>query len=247
MRKPRCRRVAVAVVGAGLVWVIGVSTAAAGPRLATELPSGDAPTATAPHFTLLDPSLMLPPLGAEESAGVRLGSLERFAEHGGRTPDDGSSRLSALPRRFSWRLNYMRSPLSATSSSALLRTDRSTGFSRHANRDVLDLGVTWRLGGNRIGFDYQLQSARPGTAGGDEGLARFTPGSGQATHAFTLGVTRPFGGSAPPPPPAPLLPLAPVPEPEDSESPAAHLAASESATANAAAAEPPAAAAESRQ
>jgi hypothetical protein len=104
-----------------------------------------------------------------------------------------------------WRFDYTHSLLTDTMSNQLLRNDRSTGFSRQLDRDVVDLGLSWRLAGNRLGIGYQLQSARERSAA-DLSLARFLPGNAQATHALTLGLTREWGAGTPPPVPIVLLP-----------------------------------------
>ena len=104
------------------------------------------------------------------------------------------------PSDVDWTLDYRHSFLTDTTSSAALRGDPSTGFSRQLDRDVVDLGLSWRLAGSRLGIGYELQSAREHSAA-DLSLGRFLPGSGQATHALTLGLTREWGAGAPPPVP----------------------------------------------
>jgi hypothetical protein len=99
-----------------------------------------------------------------------------------------------------------------------LRSDPSTGYTRHLDMDVLALGMSWALAGNQVGVGYQLQSARGGI-GGDAGLGRFLPGSEAATHAFTLGLTRPFGAGLPPPAPPALLVVVDEPSAESTPSP----------------------------
>jgi hypothetical protein len=120
------------------------------------------------------------------------------------TPTPGTRGDSALK----WKLGYRRAQLRDLSSEDL-RTDPSTGFTRQIDTDVLALGMSWQLAGNRVGLAYQLQSARGGI-GGESGVSRFLPGSEAATHALTLGVTHEFGASLPPPAP-PLLVVEPPP------------------------------------
>lgn len=147
-----------------------------------------------PHaapFTLLDPSLSLPPLTViAPDLGLRADDLgDEPAETGGPSPVD-------------WELGYRHVELFGTQPTRSLRADSSAGYSRQLDRDVLSLGMSWAMAGNRVGVGYQLQAARDG----EIGLSRFLPGSEAATHAFTLGVSREFGAGSPPP--APLPPFA---------------------------------------
>jgi hypothetical protein len=78
-----------------------------------------------------------------------------------------------------------------------LRTNRFTSFSTARERDVLGLGMDWGVGDNNVvGFGYQLQSVRPnrGSDAGGGGATSILPGSEGLDHAFTLGVTRSWGG-----------------------------------------------------
>lgn len=149
-------------------------------------------------FTLLDPTLTLPPLA------VIAPNLTLVLDQPGdqASPGDASHRGAALE----WELDYSHSELFDTLSTHSLRADPSTGFSRQLDRDVLELGMSWGMGRNRVGLGYQLQSARDGEAG----LTRFLPGSEAATHAVTLGVSRQFGAGAPPPAPVPPFALSGV-------------------------------------
>lgn len=162
-------------------------------------PSGAPPAAgqerTAGHrpaYTLLDPSLALPPLSTLVPDLTALPPTPGDAD-APPTPDDGNA--------MAWQLAYRRAQLGALPG-ADLRLDPVTGFARQLDTDVLSLGMSWRLAGSRVGLAYQLQSAR---GSDDAGLARFMPGSEAATHALSLGVTREFGASPPAPAPPPLL------------------------------------------
>jgi hypothetical protein len=177
------------------------------PAAATRFSVGRSYAAPVVLFTLIDPSLtLLPP---ESLLDARAVALDVEAEATAATPKP------VTERDLKWKLGYRHSELSDLVSGETLRTDSSTGFSRQLDRDVVDLGLSWRLAGsNRLGLGYQLQSARNGGPG-DGGLSRFLPGSAQATHAFTLGVTREFGAGAPPPAVVapPLVPLEPAATP----------------------------------
>ncbi len=152
-------------------------------------------------FTLRDATMHLPPLA---QLAPELAASPRLLEAPSAPPDSETPQREGGP--LSWQFRYQRSKLD-TMSSRGLRTDTTTGFSRELDRDVLELGMTWRLAGSRIGVGYELQASREL----DEGFSRFLPGSASATHALTLGVTREFGRGAPPPPPAPPLGLVPPP------------------------------------
>ena len=166
--------------------VANTAAARAGPRPGTS-------------YTLLDPSLALPPLE------VMAPDLTLVATQ----LDDPLQRQQLAtaepPSAVKWKLGYRHVQLEDLTSTAL-RSDPATGFSRQLNTDVLNLGMSWSLAGNQVGLAYQLQSARGGI-GGDAGLSRFLPGSLAATHALTLGVTREFGAGVPPPAPPPMLVL----------------------------------------
>lgn len=151
-------------------------------------------------FTLLDPSLQLPSfaeLAPELATAPRL--LVEVSPMPRATPEAVGG--------VDWQFRYQRSKLDTVSNRGL-RSDQTTGFSRQLDRDVLELGMSWGVAGNRIGLGYELQAAREGL---DQGFSRFLPGSANATHALTLGVTREFGRGAPPPPPVPLLGVEPPP------------------------------------
>ena len=62
-----------------------------------------------------------------------------------------------------------------------------------------DLNMSWLLAGSTVGVGYQLQSARGTTLADTVSVSRFLPGSEQAMHSFTLGLTRKWGAAAPPP------------------------------------------------
>lgn len=161
-------------------------------------------------FTVRDDSMYLPPL---TELAPELVTVPRLAES---APAQRATRESDSPLK--WQFSYQRSRLDTVSSKGM-RTDPTTGFSRQLDRDVLELGMSWRLAGSRIGLGYELQAAREGL---DEGFTRFLPGSANATHAVTLGVSREFGRGAPPPPPAPPLGLlAPTPLAAAEEAPEA--------------------------
>ncbi len=192
-------------------WIVGTALAmAATLAVADDQPPpeplpfsvGLPPRASGPRYTLRDSPTTVPAIELIEVLQFRTPATPRF---GLRVLGD-LARSAQEPGSVSWTLRYLRSPLSATMSAAELRADLSTGFSTRSNRDVFDLGVSYGIGANRIGLDYQLQSARPGGPGDTGGLSRFLPGSAQATHGFTLGVTRQFG-AGPPPPPPPVLSL----------------------------------------
>lgn len=145
-------------------------------------------------FTLLDPSLALPPLAAMAP------DLSAVAETLG---DEPAAPTIAADPTVGWKLDYRHAELSDMLPTDSLRADPSTGFSRQLDRDVLALGMSWRMAGSRVGLGYQLQAGRDG----DLGLSRFLPSSEAATHAVTLGVSREFGAGAPAPPPLPPFAL----------------------------------------
>jgi hypothetical protein len=158
------------------------------------LPPGIWPRVASP-YTLLDPSLALPPLE------VMAPDLSLATRHPG---DETAPTLRpGTDSGVKWKLGYNHAQLNDLYS-ADLRNEPSTGFTRRLNTDVLALGMSWSLAGSQVGLAYQLQSARGGV-GGDSGLSRFLPGSDAATHALTLGVTREFDAGLPPPAPPPLL------------------------------------------
>lgn len=184
---------------------------AGGAALAAALLSGPAhppaagatePTAAdAARFSIARDRLPPPPLSLRDGPRLLLPAIE--ADRPVAPPpwlaDPAPAAAPAAPQAgewLDWELGYRRSLLDDGASTRAMRSDPSTGFSRQLDRDVLDLGLTWRLARTRLGLGYHLQSARPQSDAGDPGLSRFLPGSDQATHAFTLGVTREFGAGA---------------------------------------------------
>ena len=159
-------------------------------------------------LTLLEPTWLLPPIESLDTAAAASDSAERadqilhndpaLATHPHLTPSDGPLAY-ALSDDLTAQLRYRHSQPFDHSDSLLLRDDQSTAFSTRPNRDVLDLNMSWRLAGNTVGVGYQLQSARGGSLANDIAVSRFLPGSQQATHAFTLGLTREWGAPEPPP------------------------------------------------
>jgi hypothetical protein len=161
--------------------------------------------AAAARLALVDPSLALPPWRSPNWTSWRASST---------TPHWRPRR--GRPRLVSWQLDYYHPQFGNVPPT--LRSDPSTGYTRRLDTDVLALVMSRRLAGNEVGLGYQLQSARGGF-GGDAGLGRFLPGSEAATHAFTLGLTRPFGAGLPPPAPPPLLVVVDKPSAESTPSP----------------------------
>jgi len=90
-------------------------------------------------------------------------------------------------------MSYHHAFLYDTASNDELRADKFSNFSTARERDVIGLGMDWRLGDNIFGFGYQLQSTRP-DAMHPSTLSIF-PGSAALTHAFTLGLTRHWGAA----------------------------------------------------
>lgn len=176
--------------------------AATPPPATTPATSREPPARLGRGYTLLDPSLALPPLAAMVPDLVLLPPAPVDTTPPPVAGDGGAS--------VDWELCYSRAQLGALPNAAL-RDAPSTGYSRQLDTDVLTLGMAWRLAGSRVGLAYQLQSARGSRD--DPGLSRFLPGSEAATHAFTLGVTREFGAGGPPPAPPPLL-VPPEPTPD---------------------------------
>ena len=176
--------------------LIATALAVASAANATDITPGDAarfsigqsllPSRSTTAFTLLDPTLALRPVPELDAARWLDASLSP------------ATAAPAQPGEIDWRLDYRHSLLDEAASNSTLRGDASTGFSRQLDRDVVDLGLTWRLAGSRLGLAYQLQSARSRNAA-EAGVSRFMPGSPQATHALTLGVTREWGSGALPP------------------------------------------------
>lgn len=191
------------------------------------LQHGDA--AALPPFTLLDPDWRLPPIETIEAIAVIEHDVELTdrALHSATGADDAplpgdpdAPIAYSLSERLTAQLRYRHSALFGTARSAQLRNDELAGLAQQTERDVVDLGMSWRLAGSTVGVGYQLQSAR--TADDIADLSRFLPGSQHATHALTLGLTREWGAAPPPALAPPLLPLelgaetAPTPTPGDS-------------------------------
>jgi hypothetical protein len=177
------------------------------PTMAERFSVGGSPQSAAPALTLLDPSWMLPPL---ESLDTAVAVDDRSAHAGfmmggevtGRPPLErpaGGPLSYALFEDLTAQLRYRHSQPFDRASSKPLREDPSTAFSTGPDRDVLDLNMSWSLAGSTVGLGYQLQSARGDSLGENVGLSRFLPGSDQATHSLTLGLTRTWGGGDPPP------------------------------------------------
>jgi hypothetical protein len=180
------------------------------------------PAVAAPLFTLLDPAWLLPPIESLDTATAVSGSAGRadqilhddaaVSESAQSPPSPGGPLAYSLSRDLTAEVGYHHSELFDRANSETLRADGSTTFSNRPDRDVLDLNMAWHLAGSTVGLGYQLQSARTGSAG-DIGISRFLPGNQQATHSFTLGLTRQWGGNVPPP--ALIEPLLlVVPEPD---------------------------------
>lgn len=210
------RRAHVVALAASALLMLGAGLPTPDPGPAGALASGPWPRGGR-DYTLLDPTLALPPLA------VLAPDLSLLPRTLGNQVPPPSERVAPEPG-VRWKLDYRHAQLSDLPSSAL-RTDPSTGFSRRLDTDVLALGMSWRLAGNQVGLAYQLQSAR-GAGGGAEGLARFLPGSEATTHALTLGVTREFGAAGPPAVAPPLLIIEPASGgdalPADAAAPASH-------------------------
>ncbi|HSP98529.1 MAG TPA: hypothetical protein VL049_15000 [Candidatus Dormibacteraeota bacterium] len=200
------QRTRAAVVACGAALLIGAAPPTRTPGPTAALPPGIWPRLGS-SYTLLDPSLALPPLE------VMAPDLSLMARELG---DEATPTLrpeAEVESSVKWKLGYRHAQLNDLYSEEL-RNDPSTGFTRRVDTDVLALGMSWSLAGSQVGLAYQLQSARGGI-GGDTGLSRFLPGSEAATHSLTLGVTREFDAGLPPPAPPPLLVLDEAPA-EDS-------------------------------
>jgi len=172
---------------------------------------GDA--AAVPPFTLLEPAWRLPPIEIIDTIAVvehdvELTERALHAEAGSDIPPppvDPDAPISySLSERLTTQLRYRHSALFGTAHSEQLRNDELAGLAQQTERDVVDLGLSWRLAGNTVGVGYQLQSAH--TAADVASLARFLPGSQQATHALTLGLVRQWGAAPAPAAPPSLLP-----------------------------------------
>jgi hypothetical protein len=172
--------------------------------------TGVAPRPIDSGFTLLDPAWLLPPIESLDAAAHAGGSAARadallredaILGLGSRPVRSAGGPLAySLSDALTAQLRYRRSQMFRFSRSQTVRDDPSSGFSTQADRDVVDLNMSWRLAGSTVGLGYQLQSSTHGLAGvaNDAGLARFLPGSAQATHSLSLGFTREWGAAPPP-------------------------------------------------
>ncbi len=111
-------------------------------------------------------------------------------------PDEGDagSLEYSLGESLSWGVSYHHALLFDTASNEELRKHRLSNFSTARERDVFDLGVDWKMGDNTLGVGYQLQSKRPDRPLGPDSPSSILPQSEYVGHAFTLGVTRQWGG-----------------------------------------------------
>jgi hypothetical protein len=161
-------------------------------------------------LTLLDESWLVPPVEALGTSAAVTDQSARSEEildgHGPvlsrplREPVPGGGPLSySLSDRLTAQLLYRHSQPFDRSASKALREDSSTALSTRPDRDVLDLNMSWLLAGSSVGVGYQLQSARGTSLADTVSVSRFLPGSEQAMHSFTLGLTRKWGAAAPPP------------------------------------------------
>lgn len=181
----------------------------------------DQPVAMAAvHFTLLEPSWLLPPVESlhaaaalEHDGAIDEQVLQAPATDAARPPSPGGPVTYSLSDRLSAQVRYRHSFLFGTGTSTALRSEGPRTYSSRPDRDVLGLAMSWRLAGSTVGLGYQLESARERAGGADAGVTRFLPGSEQATHSFTLGLTREWGSMSRPP-----LIDAPIPA-EDAEAP----------------------------
>lgn len=200
----------IAVAATALLLAPAVQAGSVSPFLADRFSiSGTPPPPTAPPpFTLLDPTWLLPVESLETAAAVadgaeRAGAILRDDAAARAAPQD-SSHSSGGPLSYSLsddltaQFHYHHAELLERGDSQSVRDDESTAFSTRPDRDVLDLNMSWRLAGSTLGLGYQLQSARGGSGPGEVGFSRFLPGSQQATHALTLGLTREWGAAAAP-------------------------------------------------
>jgi hypothetical protein len=197
-----------------------VAAAIAALLLASRVQGEDAAAALANRFsiagivappdsglTLLDPSWLLPPIesldlaAAEDRVHAGQHLLDDSLVAAPRPPKEPSPTgplTYTLSEALTTQLRYRHSLAFDRASSKPLRDDPSTAFSTSFNRDVLDLNMSWRLAGSTVGVGYQLQSTRGATLAENVGLSRFLPGSEQATHSLTFGLTRQWGATAPP-------------------------------------------------
>jgi hypothetical protein len=164
---------------------------------------GDLPAVQSePAFTLLEPAWLLPPVAALDTAAALdsaiEGALHEPAAAEARGRPVGGPLSYSLTDALSAQVRYRRSLLFETQQSAALRVEGPRSFSSRPVRDVLGLNMSWRLAGSTLGLGYQLESASEHDRGADAGVNRFLPGSEQATHSLTLGVSREWGRAEPP-------------------------------------------------
>lgn len=199
----------VAVVIAALVLAATVQAGDA-PAIASRYSIAGAVPARPNSLTLLDETWLLPPvesLGTVAPLADQAARSEEILDGYGpalsRPPKDpvaGDGPLSySLSDRMTAQLRYRFSQPFDRSASKALREDSSTALSTRPDRDVLDLNMSWLLAGSTVGVGYQLQSARGPNLADSISVSRFLPGSQQATHSLTLGLTRKWGASIPPP------------------------------------------------
>jgi hypothetical protein len=102
----------------------------------------------------------------------------------------------SITESFSAAVSYDHAFLFDTASDEELRRSRVGAFSTARERDVFGLGMDWGVSEkSRVGIGYQLQSIRPdGSTGQSGSVTSILPGSEDVNHAFTLGVTRSWGG-----------------------------------------------------
>jgi len=115
-------------------------------------------------------------------------------DDGGSDEADAGTLEYSLGESLSWGVSYHHALLFDTASNEELRKHRMSNFSTARERDVFDLGVDWKMGDNTLGVGYQLQSKRPDRPLGPDSPSSILPQSEDVGHAFTLGVTREWGG-----------------------------------------------------
>ena len=127
--------------------------------------------------------------------------LDALRSEIGGAQNDQSAKASSKVRysiteNFSAAVSYDHAFLFDTASDEELRRSRVGAFSTARERDVFGLGMDWGVSEkSRVGIGYQLQSIRPdGTTGQSGSTTSILPGSEDVNHAFTLGVTRSWGG-----------------------------------------------------
>jgi hypothetical protein len=178
-----------------------------------------------PPFTLLDPAWLLPPIetldlalppgdGAARAEQLLHDDIGSAGAPAAPSPSDGKVGYS-LSDDLTAEVGYHHLRLSDRATSQTLREDQWSAFSTRPDRDVLDLNMSWRMQGNTVGLGYQFQSDRLNASPGEGAFSRFLPGSPQATHALTLGLTREWGAETAPP----VLVEVPLLPPELAEAP----------------------------